>query len=405
MPGLYVHVPFCLQKCAYCAFYSLPLGLGARSRSLEAAAQGILEETCGDALLEDYFGGLADEISMRQKDALWGVSSLFIGGGTPTALSPEWLEWLLKLLVSGFSESAGTFEGLESTSEANPGTITAEKLGLLRHYGINRISLGAQSFTDALLREIGRIHNSHQIEEAVRLIRSAGIDNLNLDLMFGLPGQSMEVWQDSVEKALKLEPEHLSLYALSLEEGTPLTERYQPKKAVAAGLAHLPDDDEQAEMYEWAVERLVRSGYRHYEVSNFALPGKECQHNVEIWRGGDYLGLGPGAVSTFAGVRWRNLEDIAGYRRCLRDGNLPRTEVEPLSERERMSERLLLGLRLSEGVSLEGFQREFGQDLRDIYQGVLETYLQQGLLFIEENRLQLNPRYIFTANAILQAFV
>lgn len=384
MPGLYVHVPFCWQKCAYCAFYSLPLRPEGR---------------------KNYFEGLAHEIAFRQQDAPLGVSSLFIGGGTPTALSPEELRHLLKLLALGFSGDVGRFEGIECTSEANPGTLSPEKLRILRQHGINRISLGAQSFSDRLLSGIGRIHNAEAIREAVRLIRSEGFTNLNLDLMFGLPGQGMQDWQESVEESLKLGPEHLSLYALSLEEGTPLAERYQTNQDPNVGRERLPDDDEQADMYEWAVESLQRAGYRHYEVSNFALPEKECRHNLEIWRGGDYLGLGPGAVSTLEGVRWRNLEDIAGYRNSLQEGHLPRTEVEPLSERERMSERLLLGLRLSEGVSLEGFKQTFGQDLRDIYQDVLATYLQQGLLFIEAEQLRLNPRYIFTANAILQAFV
>ncbi|MDI6812452.1 MAG: radical SAM family heme chaperone HemW [Desulfitobacteriaceae bacterium] len=381
MPGLYVHVPFCLQKCAYCAFYSVPLA-----------------DVHGVGTVKDYFEGLAAEIRLRQQDTPLGVSSLFIGGGTPTALAPEGLERLLKMLVF-------TFEDIEATSEANPGTITPEKLRILRQYGIHRISLGAQSFSDQLLRESGRIHNAEAIREAVRLIRLGGFSNLNLDLMFGLPGQDMKTWQESIEEALRLGPEHLSLYALSLEAGTPLAKRYPLGQGkTSSRMPHLPDDDEQADMYEWAVECLVRAGYIHYEVSNFALPGKKCRHNLEIWRGRDYLGLGPGAVSTLGGVRWRNLENVAVYGQCLRNGELPLTEVEHLSERERMTERLMLGLRLSEGVSLEGFKQEFGQDLRDIYKDVLETYLQQKLLSIEENHLRLNPQYIFTANAILQAF-
>ncbi len=383
----------------------------------------------GVGTVKDYFEGLAAEIRLRQQDTPFGVSSLFIGGGTPTVLAPEGLERLLKMLVSGFSGDAGLvsgleenaigsggslgwerqravrFEDIEATSEANPGTITPEKLRILRQYGIHRISLGAQSFSDQLLREIGRIHNAEAIREAVRLIRLGGFSNLNLDLMFGLPGQDMKTWQESIEEALRLGPEHLSLYALSLEAGTPLAKRYPLGQGkTSSRMPHLPDDDEQADMYEWAVECLVRAGYIHYEVSNFALPGKECRHNLEIWRGRDYLGLGPGAVSTLGGVRWRNLENVAVYGQCLRNGELPLTEVEHLSERERMTERLMLGLRLSEGVSLEGFKQEFGQDLRDIYKDVLETYLQQKLLSIEENHLRLNPQYIFTANAILQAF-
>ena len=414
VPGLYVHVPFCWQKCSYCAFYSVPL----------ASRQ--------DAIA-NYFEGLRREIWLRQQDAPAGVSSLFIGGGTPTALAAEELEVLLRMLAAGFSE-LGRLAGIEATSEANPGTITGEKLAILRRYGINRLSLGAQSFSDRLLKEIGRIHNSRDIHEAVQLSRAAGFDNLNLDLIFGLPGQDLQDWQNSIEEALKLEPQHLSLYALSLEEGTPLAERYlgqtedrlnelnlqnlqgcsetggpgmavdRPELAVAS-LAYLPDEDEQADMYEWAVERLARAGYRRYEISNFALPGKECRHNLEIWRGGDYLGLGPGAVSTVAARRWRNLDNIDAYRERLLRGSLPSAEVEDLAVRERMAERLILGLRLKEGVSLARFRSEFGHDLKDIYQDVLEKYLRQQLVVIEDDCLRLNPRYVFTANAILQGFV
>ncbi|MHB1650993.1 MAG: radical SAM family heme chaperone HemW [Desulfitobacteriaceae bacterium] len=399
--GLYVHVPFCQYKCDYCAFYSIPLKETTSSRLTPP-------------LVQTYLQGMKDEITQRQKDAPQGVSSLFIGGGTPTVLTPTRLEYLLRILHEGF----GMSDGMEKTVESNPGTLSSEKLAVLQRYGINRISLGAQSFSDAILARIGRIHRSAEIREAVSLIRASGCQNLNLDLMFGLPGQTLKVWQESVVEALSLSPEHISLYALSLEEGTPLARRYSGEwKSLGlpargpdpeeSTLEVLPDDDLQADMYEWAVERLKASGYTHYEVSNFALPGRECQHNLAIWRGREYVGLGPGAVSCINGTRWKNSENVLKYEKLLGNGEYPSAaeDTERLSSRQLMAERMVLGLRLQEGVNIIAFREDFGVDMRDIYPEVLERYLRQGILRIRNGYLCLDPRYIFIGNAILRDFV
>lgn len=391
MPSLYVHVPFCIQKCDYCAFYS---------HSLMDSPKD---------LISVYLEGLEIEMAKMQKDAPQGVSSLFIGGGTPTVLKETDLERLLKMIQRYFPMGLG----VEQTMEGNPGTITDEKAKLIMRHGINRFSLGIQSFNDQLLNAVGRIHTAKQAREAIRRLREAGFKNLNLDLMFGLPGQTMELWQASLEEALSYSPEHLSLYGLMLEEETPLFERYAGKTSVEQPTGTmqvdiLPDGDLQAEMYEWAVMRLRQGGYRQYETSNFARPDYECQHNLGYWRGADYIGLGPGGVSCLNRVRWKNIEEVHAYENLLRKGQSPLDELgkEVLSLRECMAERMILGLRLEEGVNFKTFEKDFGADLRDIYRSVLERYKNEDVfIMVKGDYLCLNPKYAFVANSILQEFV
>lgn len=377
MPSLYVHVPFCIRKCDYCAFYSVPL-----------------HET--NSKVRTYLQGLKKEIELRREDAPEGVSSLFVGGGTPTSLNDEELQIFFALLKQGFNIP----ETVEQTIEGNPGTLTREKLRIIREAGINRISLGVQAMNDALLRKIGRIHTVQDVREGMRLVREAGFRNLNLDLMFGLPGQSLSDWQESLKEAVKLDPEHLSIYGLMIEEETPLAHNQRL-------LDVLPNDDLQAEMYNWTRSYLSEEGYLHYETSNFARPGFECQHNLGYWLGQDYLGLGPGAVSFSHLIRSKNREDIDCYVQDLEENKLPvePEEVEHLSEHERMAERIILGLRLSQGVRLDSFRQEFNQDIRDIFPGVLERYIRLNVLSLNEDTLKLNPDYWFVANSVLQEFV
>lgn len=377
MPSLYVHVPFCIRKCAYCAFYSVPL-----------------HEK--NSKVRTYLQGLKKEIELRREEAPEGVSSLFIGGGTPTSLNDEELQIFFALLKEGFNIP----DMVEQTIEGNPGTLTREKLRIIRQAGINRISLGVQAMDDALLRKIGRIHTVQDVREGIRLVRESGFTNLNLDLMFGLPGQSLSDWQESLKEAVKLEPEHLSIYGLMIEEETPLAHNQRL-------LDVLPNDDLQAEMYNWTRSYLSDEGFLHYETSNFARPGFECQHNLGYWLGQDYLGLGPGAVSFSHLIRSKHKEDIERYVQDSEENKLPvePEEVESLSEHERMAERIILGLRLSQGVNLNLFRQEFDQDIRDIFPGVLERYIRLNVLSLNDDTLKLNPDYWFVANSVLQEFV
>jgi len=347
-----------------------------------------------------YLEGLEVEMAKRRKDAPQGVSSLFIGGGTPTALKDRDLERLMAMIHRHFYLNPGA----EQTIEGNPGTLTPSKLDILRRYGINRFSLGVQAFDDKLLSAVGRLHTAQEAREAIGRLRTTGFDYISLDLMFGFPAQDMATWQATIEEALSYSPEHLSLYGLMLEEGTPLYERYRVENAL---LDQLPDDDLQAEMHDWAVERLNQAGYTHYETSNFARPGYECRHNLGYWRGEDYLGLGPGGVSCLNRVRWKNIEEVRTYQSRLHNGQDPVEEAgqEALSLHECMAERMILGLRLEEGVNLTSFRNDFGVDLRDTYRDVLERYKNEDVFVFQGEYLRLNPKYSFVANGILQEFV
>ncbi|HHV65114.1 MAG TPA: radical SAM family heme chaperone HemW [Peptococcaceae bacterium] len=399
MPSLYVHVPFCLKKCAYCAFYSIPLA-------------GCREDWKGI-----YLQAVAEEAKLRSKEAQGGVSSLFLGGGTPTILEPLELDSLLSAIHKNFSfgspqNTASPPEGskaqqkeIEKTVEANPGTLTKEKLNVLVSYGINRISLGAQSFNDRMLVQIGRIHNKEDIRRSVWLIRQGGIHNLNLDLIFGLPGQTLTDWQDTLRRAVELEPEHLSLYALMLEEGTPLARKFSsnPLNVVEEGDPVLPDDDIQADMYEWAAGFLQQQGYRHYEISNFARAGFECRHNLTYWQSEEYLGLGPGAVSCLGGVRTKNTENLELYGKLLFAGReaFDPLETEVLTREQKISEYLMLALRTAKGVDLNAFTQKFKESIQDIYGLKLIKYIDKGVLIQDEGRLRVNPRYFFVLNSLL----
>ncbi|SPF46190.1 Radical SAM superfamily protein [Candidatus Desulfosporosinus infrequens] len=385
LPSLYIHVPFCVRKCDYCAFYS-----------------HTLVDSPKDFVVM-YLEGLEVEIAKRRNDAPHGISSLFIGGGTPTALQDRDLERLMEIIHRHFRLNREA----EQTMEGNPGTLISSKLDILRRYGINRFSLGVQAFDDKLLRAVGRMHTAGQAREAITRLRTAGFNNLNLDLMFGLPMQDMRAWQASLEEALSYSPEHLSLYGLMLEEGTPLYTRYTELTNAHSELKWLPDDDLQAEMQEWAVERLKQEGYSQYETSNFARPGYECRHNLGYWRGADYIGLGPGGVSCLDRMRWKNIEEVGLYQSRLQDGQdlCEETEKESLTWHECMAERMILGLRLQEGVNLTAFRNDFGVDLRDIYRDVLERYKNKDVFVVQGDYLCLNPKYSFVANSILQEFV
>lgn len=393
MPSLYVHVPFCIKKCDYCAFYSI-----------DTASQSLVKRYLESLELEIYLRQQSTDrnlfdrklLECKRSERKPKVSSLFIGGGTPTALNAEELDILLDTLQNGYEIEPTA----EQTIEGNPGTLTPEKMVVLKKHRINRISLGAQTLDDCLLKRIGRIHSTEEIYQAVRLVREAGFTNLNLDLMFGLPGQTLLDWQRTLENAIQLQPEHVSVYGLMIEEGTPLA--FDRER-----LSQLSDDDLQAEMYDTAKKVLAKAGYHHYETSNFALPGYECRHNLGYWRGSEYYGVGPGAVSFLGNRRSKNREDLDFYIAKLAKGELPvdTEEDEILSGQEQMSERIILALRLAEGLDLNTFEKDFGQKITDIYPGILERYLKEGILFIENGSLIMKEDFWFVANSILREFV
>ncbi len=370
---LYVHIPFCVRKCGYCDFLS-----------------GTAEESTREA----YLLALAREIRRAGQDAEGcRAVSVFFGGGTPTVLTGGQLSRLLSEIKKSFRLAGDC----EITLEANPGTLDPEKLRLCREAGFNRISIGCQSADNRELRRLGRIHTWEEFLEGFRQAREAGFSNINVDLMSGIPGQTLVSWETSLRKTAELGPEHISAYSLILEEGTPFYENREK--------LDLPDEDTERRMYERTGEILEEYGCRQYEISNYAREGYRCRHNLGYWTGREYLGLGLGASSLWRDTRFRNTESMEEY---LKDsGNLPkiRREEEKLSASDRQSEYMILGLRLTEGISLAGFRETFGTDVRKVWPGVLEKYEGYGLLEEAAGRLKFTGEGISLSNVVLAEFL
>ena len=397
--SLYLHIPFCVTKCNYCDFNTYA---------------GIEE------LMPAYVSAVVDEIGM------WGealgkgtrVPTIFFGGGTPSLLPAKDVERILGACYRGFSCD----EGIEVTLESNPGDLTVERLKALLDAGVNRLSIGVQSFNDAHLIALTRRHSAMAAERAFEMAREAGLENVNLDLMFGLPNQTQDEWVDTMDRARSLGPEHLSLYALTVEEGTPLA------RDVARGATADTDPDMAADMYLYAVQALGESGYGQYEISNWAKTERECRHNLVYWRNGSYLGIGAGAHSFLGGCRfweeksprryvtkvgelksrggWGGLstEDAEAMSEALTGGG-PVSEVEVISEMLEMGETMMLGLRLLDGVSGEGFRERFGKSLESVFGADLRDLEGLGLLEKEGDRWRLTVRGRLLGNEVFQRFV
>jgi len=380
--SLYVHIPFCASKCGYCDFNSF-------------AGQ--------DQLIPSYARALVMEADLwRSATAGRSVATVFFGGGTPSLLSLD----VLRPILSGLRSAFAVAPGAEVSLEANPGSVDEDYFRALLELGFNRLSLGVQSFHEDELQALGRCHSAEDARRALRAARSAGFRDVNLDLIFGLPEQPMERWQGSVEAALELQPEHLSLYALTVEGGTPLA------RDVARGRTPPTDPDAQADQYEWTQERLARAGYEHYEISNWALPGHRCRHNLTYWECGEYLGLGAGAHSYLDGVRFAAAASPAEYisrveessKEAARSGGKTAMRQvvsgETPTNEQAMADVLILGLRLVEGVSLASFQRRFGADAMDAFGDRLAEPLDYGLVEICQGRLRLTDRGRLLGNEV-----
>jgi len=376
LPGIYVHIPFCLSKCDYCAFVSLPCRRppGSYLQAVLRQARQLAELTWSR---EQVFG------------------SLFIGGGTPTIYPPEQLAALLGELGGLFRLEADA----EITVESNPNTLSLEGLQQLRRAGVNRLSIGVQSFDDQLLRAVGRGHDRATALAAIARVRQAGFENFNLDLIYGLPGQSAEQFRADLATALEAEPTHLALYQLTPEEGTPLAAR------LAAGEQTLPDDDQCATMEESARKLLGAMVYEQYEISNYCQPGYQCRHNLNYWRNGSYLGLGAAAFSCLDGLRIGNVRGPGLYRRLLAAGQAPYATAEALGREAAFRETVITGLRLSRGVEIAELERRFALTPQAYYGTMLTRLLDLGLLTLEEGRLALSERAFPLANQVLSQLV
>ncbi|MCC8076576.1 MAG: radical SAM family heme chaperone HemW [Clostridiales bacterium] len=366
--GVYIHIPFCKSKCAYCDFYSLP-GHESRMDAYALALSANLNE-------------------LAPSMASYTVDTVYLGGGTPSIFGEQRLKNLLNLLT----KTLHLAKNCEFTMECNPDSVTPSLIRTVRKAGVNRISLGMQSAQDNELRAVGRPHTMEQTRKAVQAIRKGKIKNLSLDLIYGLPGQTMESWQASVEEALSLGPEHLSLYALTLEEGTPLW----------AAREHTPlaDDDEQADRYLWAVERLKTAGFEQYEISNFAKPGFASRHNQKYWRGEEYVGFGPAAHSDFGGCRYSYIADLEGYIDGMASGKELVAESEQIPEKERAREYVMLRLRTTEGILQEEYHRLFRMSFAPL-QARLEQYAAQGWAVCEQGRWHFTPEGFLRSNPLI----
>jgi len=387
--GLYVHVPFCLRKCNYCDFVSLPVGragTGARAGAGTGAA----------GLVGPYLAAVRREADRRASElAGRAVEGVYFGGGTPTVVAARDLAGLLEHTAARF----GVVPGAEITIEANPGTVDAASLNELRSAGFNRISLGAQAFQDRLLSRLGRAHDAAAIGAAVDAARAAGFNDLNLDLIYGLPGQTVDDWRETLAAAVALGPEHVAAYALKVEPGTPF------HRDQAAGRLDLPGEEVEAAMYEEARETLAVAGYEHYELSNWARPGHRSRHNLLYWRNRDYAGLGAGAWSHLGRRRWGNVREVGDYIRLVEAGADPVGEAEELDPRRAAGETAFLALRLLDGLSLSELAAEYGCSLEGLFPGAIGRVTASGLAILEGDRLRLTERGLLLANQVFQEFI
>ena len=369
--GVYVHIPFCLKKCSYCDFASYP---GQLSR-----ADCYLENVYAE--MEQYKGITAD--------------SVYIGGGTPTSLKKEQLVDLINKIKSSFSLT----NDCEFTVECNPKTVDFDYLRMLKNTGVNRLSIGVQSLNDDELKLLGRVHSKDEAIECIDMAKRAGFNNFNVDLMFGLPGQSLDGFKETVMKVLNAEPSHISCYSLIVEEGTPISKR------INSGEFVLPNEDTEREMYQTLIDILNDAGYKHYEISNFAKDGKESRHNNKYWERKPYIGLGAAAHSNIGDLRFGNPASLEEYAKvsCLKipDGR----EMEYLTQEDKMSEFMILGLRKINGISKESFAEEFKKDLESVFAEQLSKFEMLGLVQITEERVMLTKRGIDVSNVVFCEFL
>lgn len=374
--GIYIHIPFCLRKCHYCDFLSFA---GADS-----------------SVHTHYVGQIAKEIAGRGA-RLWDayeVDSIFLGGGTPSLLPPKLINAILEAVYARFR----IVDSVETTLESNPGTLSAKHLRGYRDAGINRLSLGVQSFDDAKLSRLGRVHGAETALRSYRHIRDAGFDNVNLDLIFGVPEETMEIWEQDIETALSLEPEHLSFYSLQVEEGTRIF------GALASGDLEALSEIEDRRMYHLAMQALSEAGYHHYEISNAAKPGFESRHNLKYWSMDDYLGFGLGAHSYVSGQRFANTEIWKDYMGAASwDGMTDWVHINTV--KDEISEFVFLGLRKTEGIDLRLFEQRFGKSFNELFQSETDGLIARGLLVQQADRLRLTPLGLDLSNKVFAEYV
>lgn len=372
--GIYIHVPFCAKKCKYCNFNSYENALN---------------------LIDEYLLALTDEIKDYKDvadDAV--VTTIFIGGGTPSLLQNGAVTTILNTIKNTYNVS----KSAEITIEANPNSITLDKAYEWKQAGVNRVSVGLQTCKNNLLKVIGRIHNKADYVKAMQTLRTAGFDNINTDIMIGLPAQKQSDVKTTLSQVVRLGSAHVSAYCLILEEGTQLFDE------VASGIVKLPKEEKTLAMYDFVFKYLEKHGLYRYEVSNFARPGRECRHNINCWDMKEYLGFGAGAHSYYDGVRYSNYDKIGDYIKGVRDGSAVETR-EKLTKAEQLEETIMLGLRKTDGINLNYIKKHFGIDLRLTKHDILDKYERMGLVKLEINNLVVTPQGMHVLNKIILDFV
>ena len=378
--GLYIHIPFCLQKCGYCDFYS--------------------EAGLPDDLKQAYVKALCREIGAygSQLGTEYTVDTVFLGGGTPSILP----SYLTKSILSAVFDAFDVSTDAEVSMECNPATLTEEKLGVYQEAGINRLSLGVQSMDDGLLQVMGRAHSRQDVVETVELARKAGFDNLNLDLMFGIPGQSRRMWEETVRTVFAMNPEHLSFYSLELAEGTPFY------RQVARGILEPTPQEEDRQMYHFLLRELQERGYDHYEISNSARPGYRCRHNLKYWDLSDYLGLGASAHSFLQGRRFASVSDARAYVQAVENGESPISWQHENSRQDSITDYTFTALRRREGIGKMDFAKRFGEEFWDVFAGREEEFrqfAQRGEAEEDEAGIRITEAGMDVANRIIEIFL
>jgi len=371
--GLYIHIPFCKQKCLYCDFNSY---------------------VCNDEIIQNYMDVLLMEIRMYIKEYSFKFKTVFIGGGTPTFIHYKHIEAIMKEIAPYIAE------GAEISMECNPGTVTEESLIAYRNMGINRLSIGLQAWQSELQRKLGRIHDTEAFLRNFKQAVQAGFANISVDLMFALPDQTLGMWLETVENAVKLGVKHISCYSLKVEEGTPFYMLHQQNRL------QLPEDELDREMYHSAIGILRKHGLEQYEISNFAIPGYECKHNLIYWRNEDYIGVGAGSHSKLEGVRFSNFKELGSYIYHIEEeGGYPIEEKTVIPPEEDMWESIILALRLNSGLDIEAFNLKYQTDFVNRYGEALDKLMKNGLIAMDNKTLMLTQRGLDLSNSVFIEFL
>lgn len=372
--SLYIHIPFCAQKCLYCDFPSF-----ARK----------------DHLRKAYIEALNKEIiSLREKHNNLEINTIFIGGGTPSVLEADELECLLKEVAK-----LNMAKDIEYSMECNPGNLTEEKLEVMKKYGVNRISMGLQAKQDNLLKGLGRIHNYKTFKENFLLAKKVGFNNINVDLMFGLPNQRLNEWEETLREIISLEPAHISAYSLIIEEGTAFYNLYENDKL------KLPTEEEERKMYHLAKKILEENGFNQYEISNYAKEGKECRHNLAYWNMDNWIGVGSAAASYINEKRIKNISSVEEYINSINEKGEAVEEIITNSKNDNMEEFMFMGLRKINGIDENEFKKRFSMNINDVYGEILNKYIDEGLLIRESGRIFLSEKGIEISNIIMADFL